>query len=228
MAPVNRDASPVTGRPNVFLSDLLSAASMEAAGGPVVIMNADLLIRPGTALAAAVREIGPGELIFSRRIDIERPDQTDGMPWLHGYDFFAGHAEDIARLPDGGMVFGAPWWDHYLPLMMFGQGCRIYQTGPAVLHLAHEVQWWQGWEELGHRFIAEVQASVENERFRSRLDDAIKGRSGNLLSDLRYAFWKRLPKNSEFDRHRMLYRVLEASRSFVNEVAATRSVMSQP
>jgi hypothetical protein len=228
MIPVSRDASAVTGRPNVFLADLLAVASNEAEGGPVVLMNADLLIRPGTALAAAVLELRPGEFIFSRRIDIDRPDQTDGMPWLLGYDFFAGHADDISGLPDGGMVFGAPWWDYYFPLMMFVQGCRIYQTGPAVLHLAHEIQWWEGWEELGHRFIAEMQARVANERFRSRLDDAIKGRSGHLLSDLRSFVWKRLPKNAAFEQRRMLYRVAAASRSFLNEVAAARTVMAQP
>src|SRR5262249_37545924 len=120
MTRVERDASAVTGRPNVFLADLLGVASREADGGPVVVMNADLMIRPGTALVAAVRELRPGEFLFSRRIDIDRPDQTGGMPFLLGYDFFAGHADDISGLPDGGMVFGAPWWDYFLPLMMFG------------------------------------------------------------------------------------------------------------
>jgi hypothetical protein len=228
MIPVSRDASAVTGRPNVFLADLLAVASNEAGGGPVVLMNADLLIRPGTALAANALELRPGEFIFSRRIDIDRPDQTNGMPGRLGCDFFAGHADDISGLPDGGMVFGAPWWDHYFPLMMFVQGCRIYQSEPAVLHLAHRAQWWDEWEELGHRFIAEVQARVANERFRSRLDDAIKRRSGHLLSDLRYSAWKRLPKNAAFERRRMLYRVLSASWSFLDEVAAPRTVMAQP
>src|SRR5258708_5032430 len=76
MIPVSRDASSVTGRPNVFLADLIDAASNEAEGGPVVVMNGDLLIRPGTELAAKVLDLRPGEFIFSRRINIDRPDQT--------------------------------------------------------------------------------------------------------------------------------------------------------
>jgi hypothetical protein len=228
MIPVSRDASAVTGRPNVFLADLLAVASNEAEGGPVVLMNADLLIRPGTALAAAVLELRPGEFIFSRRIGIDRPDQTNGMPGRFGYDFFAGHADDISGLPDGGMVFGAPWWDYYFPLMMFVRGCRIYQTEPAILHLEHEAKWWEVWEELGRRFIAEIQARVANERFRSRLDDAIKRRSGHLFSDLKYSVSKHLPKNAAFERRRMLYRVSTATWSFLNEVAAARTVMAQP
>jgi hypothetical protein len=227
MIPVSRDASAVTGHPNVFLADLLAAASNEAKGGPVVVTNADLLIRPGTSLVEAIRELRPREFIFSRRVNIQRPDETNGMPGRFGYDFFAGHADEIAECPDGGMVFGAPWWDHYLPLMMFAQGCRIYQTEPAVLHLEHELRL-RGWEELGQRFVTQTQARVANERFRSQLGDAIKGRSGHPLSDLKYSVWKRLPRNAALKQRRMLYRVMTASWSFLEETAAARTVLAQP
>jgi hypothetical protein len=228
MVPVGRDASAVTGRPNVLLADLIAVAAQEAKGGPVVLMNGDLVVRPGTALARNVLELRPGEFIFSRRIDIGRLEQTEGMPFRFGYDFFAGHADDISRLPDGAMVFGAPWWDYYLPLMMFELGCRMYQTEPAVLHLAHGVRWMGAWEELGYRFMAEAQARIPDERLRSRLRDSVNWRSGNLLSDLRYFAWKRLPKNAAMERRRVLHRVAVASMSFLNEVASPRSVMSQP
>jgi hypothetical protein len=226
--PVSRDASAITGRPQVFLADLLAVASNEAQGRPVVVMNGDLLIRPGTVLAANVLELRRGEFIFSRRIDIHRQDQIDGMPFLAGYDFFAGHADDISAVPGGGMVFGAPWWDYYVPLIMFAQGRRIYQTEPAVLHLAHEVQWLKGWEELGGSFLAEIQARVANETFKSRLDDAFKRRSGRVLSDLRYFISKRLPRSAELERRRTLHRVAAASISFLDEAAAVRTVMAQP
>jgi hypothetical protein len=225
---VSRDSSAVTGRPTVFLDDLLAVASTEARGGPVVLMNGDLLIRPGTALASNIRRLRPGEFMFSRRIDIARPDQTNGMPFRLGYDFFAGHADDLSGLSGEGMVFGAPWWDYYLPLMMFAQGCRIYQSEPAVLHLAHEVQWLEGWEELGYRFLAEIRARVTNESFRSQLDDAVHRRSGHPLSDLKYFVWKRLPRNAALERRRILHRTAAASMSFLNEVATRRTVMAQP
>ena len=227
MVPVDRDASAVTGRPNVFVADLLAVAADEAKGGPVLVMNADLLIRPGAALAAAVRELRPGEFIFGRRMEIKRADQIIGIPFLPGYDFFAGHAEDIAKVPDGGMVFGGPWWDFYLPLMMFAQGCRIYQTEPAALHLVHELRWVQAWEALGHRFILETQTRVADESYRSQLHYAIQGRSDQLLSDLKRFLWKRLPNNADFDRRQMLVRVAVASRSFLDEVASTRTVLQR-
>jgi hypothetical protein len=110
---------------------------------------------------------------------------------------------------------------------MFAQGCRIYQTEPAVLHLEHELQL-PGWEELGQRFVTQTQARVTNERFRSQLGDAIKGRSGHLLSDLKYSVWNRLPRNAALRQRRMLYRVMDASWSFLEEAAAARTVLAQP
>ena len=98
MIPVSRDASAITGRPHVFLADLLAVASIEAQGRQFVLMNGDLVLPRAAALAARVAQLHPGEFIFSRRIDISRPDQTDGMPHRSGYDFFAGHADDISGL----------------------------------------------------------------------------------------------------------------------------------
>jgi hypothetical protein len=227
MIPVSRDASAITGRPHVFLADLLAVASSEAQGQPFVVMNADLLIPPNMLLGAKVAQLRPGELIFSRRIDIDQPAQTNGAPYHWGYDFFAGHADDISRLPDAGMILGAPWWDYFFPLMMFGQHCRLYQTEPAVLHLKHTDQWsWAVWDMLGQRFVAEAEACVGDEAYKSRLDDAVKGRddtlngrSARLLSDLKFAPWKRSQKNEGSDTRRMLLRVADANLSFLDKTA---------
>ena len=62
--------------------------------------------------------------------------------------------------PYAGMVFGAPWWDHFFPLLMLMQGCRIYQIEPAAMHLNHTERWNRPvWEALGQRFVAEIKNS---------------------------------------------------------------------
>ena len=217
---VSRDASAIAGRPLVFLADLLNVASIEVQGRPFALMNADLFMPPSSALAAKVAQLRAGEFIFSRRIDIDQPSKTYGVPCPLGYDFFAGHADDISGLSDAGLVFGLPWWDHYLPLLMFMQGCHIYQIEPAVLHLNHTERWsWAVWETLGQRFVAEVQACVENKIYRSRLEDAIKGPTGRVISDLKYNLWKRLPKNAAGERRRILDRVGHANVSFLDEMS---------
>ena len=217
---VSRDASAITGRPHVFLADLLAVASIEAHGRPFALMNGDLVLTPTADLAARVAQLRPGEFIFSRRIDIDQPDQREGTPYHSGYDFFAGHANDISGLPEAGMVFGAPWWDQFFPLLMFMQGCRIYQTEPAVLHLNHTERWnWPMWEALGQRFVAEIETCANDITYRSQLENAIKRRTGRLLSDLKYNLWKRLPKNAAGEPSRMLHRVSHVNISFLDQMS---------
>jgi hypothetical protein len=227
---VSRDASAIAGRALVFLADLLNVASVEVQGRPFALMNADLFMPPTSALAAKVAQLRVGEFIFSRRIDIDQPSKTDGVPYPFGYDFFAGHADDISGLSDAGLIFGHPWWDHYLPLLMFTQGCRIYQIEPTVLHLNHNHTQrftWAVWETLGQRFVAELQACANDKIYRSRLKDAIKRPTGRVISDLKYNLWKRLPKNAAGERRRMLARVSHANVSFLDEVSLTTGLAAE-
>jgi hypothetical protein len=221
MIPVSRDASAITGRPHVFFADLLAVASKEAHGRPFAIMNADLILTPTVARAARVAQLRPGEFIFSRRIDIDQPGQTDGTPYSYGYDFFAGHADDISGLSDTGMVFGAPWWDHLFPLLMYMRGCCIYQTEPVALHLKHTERWsWPVLIALGQRFRSEIETRAGDKKYRSRFEDAVKRRrTGRLLSDLTYNLWKRLPKYAAGEPDRILNRVAAANVSFLDEIS---------
>ena len=220
--PVKRDASAVTGRLHIFFADLLAVAVNEAQGKPFALLNADLILRPDTDIAAKVASLRPGEFIFSRRIDIDKPDQTDGVAHRPGFDFFAAHTNDLASPPDSGMVFGAPWWDHYFPLVMFMRGCRIRMIQPTVFHLTHTDRWdWEMWKTLGQRFISEFKALTLDGRYSSMLDNAIRRRTGRTLSDIKYNVWKRLPQNASGEPVRMLHRVSDANVSFLDEISAS-------
>jgi hypothetical protein len=64
------------------------------------------------------------------------------------------HGRDIDQLPDIGLIFGAPWWDHWLPILAQQCGVRLVQTAPLVFHLKHPIKWDGGvWNELGKRFL---------------------------------------------------------------------------
>jgi hypothetical protein len=220
MISVSRDASAITGRPHVFFADLIAEASIEAQGRPFALVNADLILPTTADLSAKVAKLRPGEFIFSRRLDIDQPHQTEGTPFRHGYDFFAGHSDDISGLPDAGMVFGAPWWDHFFPLLMFMRGCHIRQHEPVVLHLLHTERWDGAmWKTLGQRFVAEIKPYITDKAYGLRLDNAAARRSGRLLSDLKYNFWKRLPRNSVGEVTRMLLRVSDANLLFLDEMS---------
>lgn len=204
----------------MYLSDLLAIASAKAPGEAFALVNADVSLALNTDLSTKVMALQPGAFIFSRRLDIAYPGQVEGTPWHHGYDFFAGHTDDLAGLADAGLVFGAPWWDHFFPLLMHMQGCRIRQIEPAVVHLSHTERWsWSVWEALGQRFIAGIEACSTDETYRSRLDDALRGRSGRLLPDLRRNISMRLPKYAAGEAPRLLHRISELNVSFLDRVS---------
>jgi len=88
---VKRDASSTTGRPHVFLSDMLAIAASEACGQPFALINADVFIAD-TGLHKRFINMRRGEVYLSRRIDIEgapergtkRPDPSQRAQLLYG------------------------------------------------------------------------------------------------------------------------------------------------
>lgn len=219
---VASDASAITGRPHVFLANLLAVAATEAQGSPFALINADLILT-APDISDRVAQLRPGEFIFSRRLDIGRLGQTVGTPYPHGYDFFAVHPNDIVDIPDIGMVFGAPWWDHFFPLLMFMRGCRIYQAEPLSLHLNHIDRYDSSlWTSLGPRFMAEIRPHITDAGYRKRLDDAVVCRSGRLLSDLKYKLRKILHWNPMGETQRMLILAADANVSFLDKMSSRR------
>lgn len=212
---VERDASAVSGRPHVLFSDMLATASNAADGRPFALMNADLMVPPSSDLASKVAALNPGEMIFSRRTDIERMDQVAGETYHRGFDFFAAHADDVRHLHDVGMVFGAPWWDHLFLLTMFMQGCKLRQIEPAVLHLKHDERWEQPvWEGLARQFVSVMKAGTTDAQYRAILDRAIKG------PGRRFLIWKRMRNHTISETTRMFRRVSDANLKFIDEISA--------
>ena len=181
---LQRDARSVTGRPHVYFQDMLAAAAEESEGRPFAITNSDILLSAGTDLPDRVSSLRRGQAIFSRRIDIDEISSKEGLSWQYGYDFFAVHPDDIMGLSTD-MVFGAPWWDHFLPLILHFSGCRINQIEPHQFrHLKHEDRWdWDVWEKLGCRFMAELKASCRDVQAEWNLTEDIAAFDCALSSD---------------------------------------------
>lgn len=220
IARTGKDASQMIGRPHVFISDVLAIASQEAAGEPFAIVNADVVLT--CHLADQVRSIAAGEFLFSRRIDIDDPSHEYGEPYHGGFDFFGCHPSDVADIKTG-LIFGAPWWDQYLPLALYRKQCRIQQIEPSILHLKHDERWKNGdvWRSLGKLFVSENRNRYRDE-YDTKLNRAIKRHTGRMLSDLKYSIWKRLPTNAKDEPTRMLNRVSQANISFLDSVSGYR------
>lgn len=191
---VEQDASEITGKSHPYFGDLLSAIAGQT-DGPFALVNADILIPSNAGLAERVLSLRPGEMIFTRRIDVSRLGAS-GKPYFWGYDFFAAHSADATALADTRLVFGGPWWDHFFPLAMHLHGCRVTQLEPKIIHLHHNERWdWTMYRKLGDRFMAEIRPMVADGHYAAHLRRILANETGGRLAAaaglMRLRWWRR-------------------------------------
>lgn len=158
---VDQDASPVVGKPLVFLGDMLRVAT-KVSDGPVVITNADILLDTAYPILDVVENVQPGKGLLGRRIDIDKVDARNGNEFENGIDFFAFHSRDLGRYVDSRFIFGVPWWDHYLPIAMALNGVNLSLLEDSfAFHLVHSERWdLRLWIEYGEMFIATMKGEL--------------------------------------------------------------------
>jgi len=120
----DEDASEITGKPLAYLRDLVRAAR-DHGDGPAVIANADILLDPDSGIRGLVADLAQGHVLVARRMDVANPGHLQGTEYGQGFDLFAAHREDLEPLERSRLVFGAPWWDHYVPLRLLAGGSKL-------------------------------------------------------------------------------------------------------
>lgn len=158
---LDRDASAICGRPLPYFADLIE--EMRASGpGVVALTNADIQLRLTPADLTRIRTLKRGECVVAHRVDVDYPEMTTGPEYDPGFDFFALHAEDLPAIRDCPLVFGLPWWDHFLPLLLLMRGLRRVDISiGSVVHLQHDDRWDpQSWQRMGADFLPTLRASL--------------------------------------------------------------------
>lgn len=138
---LSRDAQSDYGKPLPYLSDILKEMK-RACSGVVALTNADIVVNLSPEDQAALGNLPRGEFVISKRTEVAELSLEALSEHWGGYDFFAFHAEDLPDLDTDILVFGQPWWDHFLPvyLLLSGLKARTIRKG-SILHLQHEERW---------------------------------------------------------------------------------------
>lgn len=154
------DAQREAKRPLVYFHDLLRAAVQASTGDVVAITNADVLLHDPSAIERLCRRVTPTRAVMARRIDVDNPARLRGDIYPCGFDFFAVHASQLVKVPDVRLVFGAPWWDYFLPIALLAQGVELeLTTHPVAYHLRHDERWNMAlWRAMGQRYVQGVRA----------------------------------------------------------------------
>lgn len=138
---VPRDARAITGRPHVYLGDLLDAARAVSAER-VFIVNADIELETTPQARERLARLGPMEAVGVRRRDHDGEKSPTAAPYEGGIDLLGAGRGVLDGIDAGTLVFGMPWWDHYLPLMVLWRGNTcVAPTGVSAWHLKHEGHW---------------------------------------------------------------------------------------
>ena len=138
---VPRDASEITGRPHVFLNDLLGAA-LSLPSERIFIINADIELEMDDRAKARLMTLGRNQAVGVRRRDHSGDKARAAPPYDCGLDLFGAGRDALASIDCGQLIHGMPWWDHYLPLMLLWQNREFLPgTGINLWHLAHDARW---------------------------------------------------------------------------------------
>ncbi len=138
---VPRDAAAITGRPHVFLQDLLDAAR-RVCGERVFITNADIELEMTSDASARVARLGPMQALALRRRDHNGEKNLDTVPYDSGVDLLGVGRSALEGIDAGALVFGMPWWDHFVPLMLLWRGAEVAPgSGALAWHLDHDGRW---------------------------------------------------------------------------------------
>lgn len=207
---VGRNAQELCGKPLVYLSDFVRSAC-EIANGPVAITNSDILLDISSETLEKFNKIKPGQCFVAPRIDISSIESREGREYRYGYDFFVYHSQDLDKLMESQFVFGLPWWDHFLPVVMYSQGVRqIGADRMFAYHLLHNERWdWQLWIHLGRQYVDLMlnKSDYKEGEYIRNLRHAVNGYDQDLLNLLKIRIKRLTPSGREKDNIQALYRV---------------------
>lgn len=139
--PAAKVATRLTGKPLVFLDDLLSA--LHASGAGICgIINSDIVLRSFQELPAFLQNHCIGSFVYGPRLDVENLHKPEGGLYQCGRDYFFFERSFIGQIPASDFSIGSPWWDIWLPLVAVHVGKQLIQPLDWIaLHTHHPVSW---------------------------------------------------------------------------------------
>lgn len=136
-----RDAAVQTGKPLIYLADILNHL-VQTESGPFGLVNSDIQLDPPAGFLDRMGAEAQGALVVTTRVEIETPDSRVGKRNLSGFDAMFLDADVAARMTDYGFCLGMPFWDYWMPMTAAISGMPFKQiTTDVAYHPSHEVAW---------------------------------------------------------------------------------------
>jgi hypothetical protein len=168
---VRRTAETITGRPYVFVDDVLKVAGENSSGEVFGIINSDIILVAGDDFTEFLRQQASGGMVFGSRTEIATADAREGEMYIDGFDLFFIDPAILPLYPESGFCMGAPFWDYWAPLVPMLNAVSVkWLVTPVAYHVTHQV----AWDHDHHlRFGRELVSLLQGNAFVTRLDDML-------------------------------------------------------
>ena len=136
---VDESAKNLLGKPFIFIDSFFDyfRRSPET---HLLIVNSDIFLGNPDRMRQIFESVHV-DLLFGQRVDVEALTSTSGE-LFGGFDYFLLSKEAINMYPRSQFCMGAPWWDHWLPLVPLTTGrASLLCSEPIALHVKHTSNW---------------------------------------------------------------------------------------
>lgn len=155
-----RDASEVTGKPLIYLADILNYFVGHGTG-VFGIVNSDILLDPSGDLRACMLKEARESLVVATRVEIDQPLSRQGRRNLWGFDAMFLDSGMARRFTDCGFCLGMPFWDYWMPMTAALNGLPFKQIKSDVaFHVRHAEAWSDKRFLFSHMFVKFLQDEI--------------------------------------------------------------------
>ena len=158
-APVQRNAHEELGKPLIYFDDLLEVLARRE-GEIFGILNSDIILLsdPKLPTLSHFAEVARRSLAFGNRVNSDDEDVLEGDFYLGGYDWFFFGSDFLRTSRGSGLVFGAPWWDFWMPVSAILHHQELVNVRRRfAFHPNHPLGWnEEAFTKLGRRFVASL------------------------------------------------------------------------
>lgn len=155
-----RDAKDVTGKPLIYLADILSYFRARRSG-PFGIVNADIVLDPPLGFAQRIEAEAQGSLVVATRVEVADLAERTGKRNLWGFDAMFLDTDLASRFTDCGFCLGMPFWDYWMPMTAVLHQLPYKQIkNDVAFHRSHAEAWSDKRFLFSHMFVKFLQEEI--------------------------------------------------------------------
>jgi glycosyltransferase involved in cell wall biosynthesis len=132
--PVVRHAQAETGKPLVYLNDILSYLSKS--GTKICgIVNSDIHLRANPDLVDYLAREAINSMIFGSRIDVWSLNyKEEGVEYDSGFDYLFFDSDILKYYPLDNFCLGMPWWDYWIIVALIKHEVKLKKLSAKIAY----------------------------------------------------------------------------------------------